>query len=111
MKPQTGPVTASQFDAEPIQEGRCKYKSPHGRERTVRGHGDDMADVRENQPRGRNLRPLAGLLPYLSRYRSMVAAATVFLVLAAATTLALPLAVRRMVDHGFASADGTFINN
>jgi len=40
----------------------------------------------------------------------MVAAATVFLVLAAATTLALPLAVRRMVDHGLAAADGTFIN-
>lgn len=41
----------------------------------------------------------------------MVAAAIVFLVLAAATTLALPLAVRRMVDHGFASSDGHFINN
>ncbi len=70
-----------------------------------------MADARENQPRGKALRPLARLLPYLARYRSMVAAATVFLVLAAATTLALPLAVRRMVDHGFASADGHFINN
>lgn len=41
----------------------------------------------------------------------MVAAAIVFLALAAATTLALPLAVRRMVDHGFASSDGHFINN
>jgi ATP-binding cassette subfamily B protein len=41
----------------------------------------------------------------------MVAAATFFLTLAAATTLALPLAVRRMVDHGLLSADGGFINN
>lgn len=32
MKPQTGLVTASQFDAEPIQEGRRKYKYPQGRE-------------------------------------------------------------------------------
>ncbi|CDN55296.1 Lipid A ABC exporter family, fused ATPase and inner membrane subunits [Neorhizobium galegae bv. officinalis bv. officinalis str. HAMBI 1141] len=70
-----------------------------------------MADARENQPRGKALRPLARLLPYLARYRSMVAAAIVFLALAAATTLALPLAVRRMVDHGFASSDGHFINN
>jgi ATP-binding cassette subfamily B protein len=111
MKPQTGLATASQLDAEPIQEGRFEYKSPQGRECAVRGHGDDMAEARENKPRGRSLRPLARLIPYLSRYRSMVAAATFFLVLAAATTLALPLAVRRMVDHGFAAADGTFINN
>jgi ATP-binding cassette subfamily B protein len=41
----------------------------------------------------------------------MVAAATFFLILAAATTLALPLAVRRMVDHGFAFSDGRFIDN
>ena len=75
-----------------------------------------MAEARENQPsesprRGKALRPLARLVPYLSRYRPMVAAATFFLVLAAATTLALPLAVRRMVDHGFAFSDGSFINN
>ena len=75
-----------------------------------------MSDAPNTQPaetkaRGRALRPLARLLPYLSRYRRMVGFATFFLVLAAATTLALPLAVRRMVDHGFASADGHFINN
>ncbi len=28
MKPQTDPATASQFDAEPIQEGQPKYKYP-----------------------------------------------------------------------------------
>jgi ATP-binding cassette subfamily B protein len=59
----------------------------------------------------RTLKPLARLIPYLSRYRGLVAAALFFLALAAATTLALPLAVRRMVDHGFAAADGSFINN
>jgi ATP-binding cassette subfamily B protein len=70
-----------------------------------------MAEAGETSPKSATLRPLARLLPYLSRYRPMVAAATFFLVLAAATTLALPLAVRRMVDHGFAAADGRFINN
>ncbi len=72
---------------------------------------DKLAEAPENQPRGKALRPLTRLLPYLARYRSLVAAATFFLMLAAATTLALPLAVRRMVDHGFASSDGNFINN
>ncbi|MFB9952800.1 ABC transporter transmembrane domain-containing protein [Rhizobium puerariae] len=85
--------------------------TPQGRECLCRAHGDDVAEARENPPRSKALRPLTRLLPYLARYRSMVAAATFFLVLAAATTLALPLAVRRMVDHGFASADGSFINN
>ncbi len=28
MKPLTDPATASQFDAEPIQEGQPKYKYP-----------------------------------------------------------------------------------
>ena len=70
-----------------------------------------MADAQDNKPKTRALRPLGRLVPYLSRYRSMVATATFFLIVAAAATLALPLAVRRMVDHGFAAADGSFINN
>ena len=48
--------------------------------------------------------------PYVMRYRGMVAGAVVFLALAAATTLALPAAVRQMVDHGFKQQDGSSIN-
>ncbi|MBX3578988.1 MAG: ATP-binding cassette domain-containing protein [Rhizobiaceae bacterium] len=55
------------------------------------------------------LRPLRVLLPYVLRYRGMVAAAIFFLVLAAATTLTLPIAVRRMIDHGFSASDSAFI--
>ena len=61
--------------------------------------------------RSRSLRPLRSLLPYLGRYRSMVVKALIFLVLAAVATLALPLAVRRMIDHGFSQSDAGFINN
>jgi ATP-binding cassette subfamily B protein len=75
------------------------------------GTGDDVADMPKIEKNSRNLKPLARLLPYLLRYRGLVAGAVFFLVLAAATTLALPLAVRRMVDHGFVAADGSFINN
>lgn len=111
MKPQTDPATASQFDAEPIQEGRRKYKYPYGLEAAEGKQREKLAEAQETENKGRALKPLARLLPYLARYRRLVAAAVFFLVLAAATTLALPLAVRRMVDHGFAAADGSFINN
>ncbi len=57
------------------------------------------------------MRPLMVLVPYILRYRGMVTGAVVFLGLAAATTLALPAAVRQMVDKGFTEGDGgTSIN-
>jgi ATP-binding cassette subfamily B protein len=57
------------------------------------------------------LRPLRRVLPYVFRYPGLVIAAIVSLTVAAATTLTLPLAVRRMIDHGFTSADTTFVAN
>ena len=56
------------------------------------------------------LAPLAYLIPYVLRYKGLVAGALVFLLLAAVTTLILPTAVRRMIDHGFVGADAGFIN-
>src|SRR5690606_4703255 len=41
----------------------------------------------------------------------LVAGAVFFLTLAAVTTLTLPVAVRRMIDHGFSGSDSTFISN
>jgi ATP-binding cassette subfamily B protein len=70
-----------------------------------------MADAKAEDERRRSLRPLGRIWPYVMRYRSKVAWAIVFLMLAAATTLTLPLAVRRMIDHGFSTSDSTFITN
>ncbi|MCE1237552.1 MAG: ATP-binding cassette domain-containing protein [Hyphomicrobiales bacterium] len=58
----------------------------------------------------RSVRPLKTLLPYLARHRGHVAAAFAALIAAAGVTLALPLAVRRMIDHGFSAADSAFID-
>ncbi|WP_413813831.1 ABC transporter transmembrane domain-containing protein [Rhizobium sp. Root482] len=58
----------------------------------------------------RSIRPLTSLLPYLKRYRLLVIGAGISLVAAAVTTLALPMAVRRMIDHGFSLSDSGFIN-
>lgn len=58
----------------------------------------------------RSVRPLANLLPYIGRYRTLVVGAGISLVIAAVTTLTLPMAVRRMIDHGFSVSDSGFIN-
>lgn len=71
-----------------------------------------MADIQDPKAAERRTpKPLASLFPYLKRYRGLVAAALFALVLSSATTLALPLAVRRIIDHGFEGADGAMINN
>ncbi|MFC5756267.1 ABC transporter transmembrane domain-containing protein [Rhizobium sp. GCM10022189] len=71
-----------------------------------------MAEQAElGEKKSRSLRPLGRLAPYVARYRGMVAGALIALALAAVTSLAIPLAVRRMIDHGFTQADGTFINS
>ena len=60
----------------------------------------------EAQPsRSIKIEPLKELLPYIMRYRGRVIAAFIALVVAALTTLVVPIAVRRMVDFGF-SAEG-----
>jgi ATP-binding cassette, subfamily B, bacterial len=58
-----------------------------------------------------NLRPLASLLPYLNRYRGRALAALAALVLAALTTLVVPVAVRRMIDFGFTARGLALINS
>jgi ATP-binding cassette subfamily B protein len=57
------------------------------------------------RPKSRNLRPLRALAPFLRPHRGMIAAAGVALVLAAAATLTMPVAVRGVIDHGFSDED------
>ncbi|MEI7806404.1 MAG: ABC transporter transmembrane domain-containing protein [Hyphomicrobiales bacterium] len=68
-----------------------------------RGGLDSPAD--SSGKRKLKLKPLVSLLPYAGRYRARVAAALIALIVAALATLAVPLAVRRMIDFGF-SAEG-----
>jgi ATP-binding cassette subfamily B protein len=50
-------------------------------------------------------RALSGLLPFVRPYRGRVALAGLFLVLAAASTLAFPVALKLLIDRGLVSAD------
>lgn len=48
---------------------------------------------------------LSGLAPFLRPYRTQIVLAGVFLVLAAATTLVFPVALRSLIDGGLVSSD------
>lgn len=53
----------------------------------------------------KSVQSLSGLIPFLRPYTGRIALALVFLVLAALTTLVLPIALRTLIDQGFVSSD------
>ncbi|WP_152048046.1 ABC transporter transmembrane domain-containing protein [Aureimonas psammosilenae] len=53
----------------------------------------------------RTLGPLKQLAPYFAAQKPRITGALISLTLAALTTLSLPIAVRRVIDHGFQSGD------
>ena len=58
----------------------------------------------------RRFSPLRVIFPYLLNYRALLFGWLGFLALSSIATLSLPLAVRVMIDHGFANADPVSIN-
>ncbi len=64
-----------------------------------------MATSKPDRPAAQNPQSLSGLLPYLKPYRWQIGLALVLLVLAAATTLLFPWAIRHLIDTGLAPAD------
>jgi ATP-binding cassette, subfamily B, bacterial len=63
-----------------------------------------------DRPRAKSLNPLLALLPFLRPYRFMMVGAFFALLVAAAAQLALPLALRQLIDHVFAERDLGTIN-
>ena len=53
----------------------------------------------------RSPRSLSGLLPFLKPYRGRIGLALLFLVLAAMSTLAFPLALKSLIDQGLIGSD------
>ncbi len=70
-----------------------------------------LASAAEARPGRARLRPLLALAPYVSRYRGRVIAALAALIVAALTTLAVPVAVRRMIDVGFSPEGVELVNS
>lgn len=67
-------------------------------------------DANDESSRRQSLKPLVALKPYLARHPGRLAAGGVALVTSALAMLAVPMAVRRMIDHGFGAKDGTLID-
>jgi ATP-binding cassette subfamily B protein len=62
------------------------------------------------RPKGKSLRPLRSLWPFIRPYRLMLLAAMAALVIAAVAMLALPVALRYLIDNGFIAQDLSTIN-
>ena len=60
--------------------------------------------------KSRFLKPLLGLQHFILRYKGKLALAGVGLVLGAGAVLALPIAVRQVIDHGFSGSDPAYVN-
>jgi len=71
------------------------------------GFAAEMERDQAHREKAKSVQPLRRLLPYITRYPALLAAFTVFLVLASALTLLLPAAFRLVVDCGFAGAADT----
>ncbi len=63
-----------------------------------------------DRPRAKSLNPLLALVPFLQPYRGALVAAMAALLVASAAMLALPVALRQLIDHGLAAKDATTIN-
>lgn len=65
---------------------------------------EELEKDRQHREKAKSLKPLRRLAPFILAYPGLLAAFTVFLVLASVLTLALPAAFRLVVDCGFSGA-------
>jgi ATP-binding cassette, subfamily B, bacterial len=64
----------------------------------------------EERPKGKSLKPLRALVPYLRPHWRVLALALTALLVAAVAQLALPIALRHLIDDGLAVRDAATIN-
>jgi len=69
-----------------------------------------MPDDNVSRPKGRSLRPLRELLPFILPHWRMLCLALVALLVGAGALLALPVALRYVIDFGIAGKDPAQIN-
>jgi len=63
-----------------------------------------------DRPRAKSLNPLRALMPFLRPYRGMMVAALGALLMATVAMLALPVALRQLIDHVVAARDASTLN-
>jgi ATP-binding cassette, subfamily B, bacterial len=63
-----------------------------------------------DRPRAKSLNPLRALVPFIKPYKAMMTGALGALLVATVSMLALPIALRQLIDHGLAANDASTIN-
>ena len=63
-----------------------------------------------DRPKAKSVRPLASLWPFLKPYRGVLAWAMVALLLASGSMLALPVALKQLIDRGMSAGSADTIN-
>ena len=63
-----------------------------------------------DRPRAKSLNPLRSLVPFLRPYRGMMVAALGALLMATVAMLALPVALRQLIDHVVAAKDASTLD-
>jgi ATP-binding cassette subfamily B protein len=66
--------------------------------------------AKSERPRGKSLKPLQTLVPFVRPYRGTLAAALAALLIASGAMLALPIALRYLIDNGFIAQDIGTVN-
>ena len=69
-----------------------------------------MSEPASARPKGRSIRPLAALWPFLRPYRAVLVAALIALVVASASLMVLPIAGRQLIDKGMVPGDANTVN-
>ena len=64
----------------------------------------------ESREKGKSLRPLKSLVPFIAPYKGVLLVALLALLLSSAATLAMPVAVGNVIDYGFSVDDADRID-
>ena len=72
-------------------------------------HGNPASAVADDREKSRKLGSLGALRPFLTPYKGLMVAAILALIATSAVSLALPMAVRRVVDN-FGTEDGALLD-
>lgn len=70
----------------------------------------DIETQSQDRPKGESLRPLRMLVPFIAPYKGILLVAIVALLLSSAALLAMPIAVRNVIDHGFSVEDAANVD-
>ncbi len=71
---------------------------------------EKLEEQARRRQKSKNVQPLKALMPFILQYPWRVFGAFVSLVLAAASTLTLPVAVRYVIDNGFSGTDAAAVD-